>query len=58
MVCYRQNLIRRTFGLTISPFFMMTNLGYLGEKKNIPLKPIMDQSLKIYDIKTKIIKTC
>ena len=27
-----------------SPFFMMTNLDYLGEKKKLPLKPIMDQS--------------
>ena len=26
----------RTVGLTISPFFMMTNLGYLGEKKKSP----------------------
>ena len=36
MVCYHQNLIRRTLGLTISPFFMMTNLGYLGEEKSPP----------------------
>ena len=33
IVCYHQNMIRRTLGLTISPFFMMSNLGYLGEKK-------------------------
>ena len=33
MVCYHQNPIRRTLGLTISPFLMMTNLGYLGEKE-------------------------
>ena len=31
MVYYHQNLIRRTLGLTISLFFMITNLGYLGE---------------------------
>ena len=37
---------------------MMTNLGYLGEEKNLPLKPIMDQTIKIYEFKTKIIKTC
>ena len=36
----------------------MTNLGYLREEKNLPLKPIIDQSIKIYDVKTKIIKTC
>ena len=36
MVCYHQNPIRRTLGLTISPFFMMTNLGYLGGKKSPP----------------------
>ena len=36
MVCYHENPIRRTLGLTISPFFMMTNLGYLGEKKSFP----------------------
>ena len=36
MVCYHQNPIRRTLGLTISPFFMMKNLGYLGEKKSPP----------------------
>ena len=35
MVCYHQNLIRRTLGLTISHFLMMTNLGYLGEEKKI-----------------------
>ena len=58
MVCYHQNLIRRIIGLTIFPFFMMINLGYLGEEKNLPLKPIMDQSIKIYQFKTKIIKTC
>ena len=58
MVCYHQNLIRRPLGLTISYFFMMTNLGYLGEEKNLSLKPIMDQSIKIYDVKTKIMKTC
>ena len=45
MVCYHRNPIRRTLGLTISPFLMLTNLGYLGEKeRNLPLKPIMDQS--------------
>ena len=33
VVCYHQNQIRKTLGLTISPFLMMTNLGYLGEKK-------------------------
>ena len=58
MVCYHQNLIKRTLGLTISPFLMMTNLGYLGEEKNLPLKPIMDQQIKIYEVKTKIIKIC
>ena len=58
MVFYYQNLIRRTLGLTISPFFMMKNLGYLREEKNLPLKPIMDQSIKIYECKTKIIRTC
>ena len=58
MICYHQNLIRRTLGLTISLFFMMTNLGYLGEEKNLLLKPIMDQSIEIYECKTKIIKTC
>ena len=36
MVCYHQNLIRKTLELTISPFFMMTNLGYLGEEKSFP----------------------
>ena len=36
MVCYHQNPIRRTLGLTISPFLMMTNLGYLGENKSPP----------------------
>ena len=36
MVCYHQNLIRRTLGLTISHFFMMKNLGYLGEEKSPP----------------------
>ena len=36
MVCYHQNPIRRTLGLTISPFLMMTNLGYLGEKEISP----------------------
>ena len=43
MGCYHQNPIRRTLGLTIFLFLMMTNLGYLGEKKNLLLKPIMDQ---------------
>ena len=36
MVCHHQNPIKKTIGLTISPFFMMTNLGYLGEKKSFP----------------------
>ena len=36
MVCYHQNLIMRTLGLTISHFFMMSNLGYLGEEKKSP----------------------
>ena len=36
MVRYHQNLIRRTLGLTISSFFMMTNLGYLGDNKSPP----------------------
>ena len=36
MVCYHQNPIKRTLGLTIFPFLMMTNLGYLGEKKKSP----------------------
>ena len=37
MVCYHQNLIRRILGLTVSPFFIMINLGYLGEEKISPL---------------------
>ena len=36
MVCYRQNPIRRTLGLTIFPFFMMTKLGYLEEEEESP----------------------
>ena len=36
MICYHQNPIRRTLGLTISPFLMMTNLDYLGEKEISP----------------------
>ena len=36
MVCYRQNPIMRTIGLTISHFFMMTNLGYLIEEESPP----------------------
>ena len=36
MICYHQNLIRKTLGLTIFPFFMMTNLGYLGEEESLP----------------------
>ena len=36
MICYHQNLIRRTFGQTISHFLMMTNLGYLGEEESPP----------------------
>ena len=56
MVCYHQNLIMRTLGLTISPFFMITNLGYLGEEKS-PSQTNY-QLIKIYEVKTKIIKTC
>ena len=58
MVCYHQNLIRRTLKLTISLFFLMKNLGYLGKEKDLLLKPIMDQQIKIYEVKTKIIKIC
>ena len=36
MVCYHQNLIRRTIWLTISLFFIMTNLSYLGEEEYPP----------------------
>ena len=50
MVCYHQSAIRRTLGLTISPFSMMTNLGYLGDQES-PLKPIMDQQLIFKNLK-------
>ena len=56
MVCYHQNLIMRTFGLTISLFFMMKNLGYLrGEESTLQTN---HGSIKIYEVKTKKIKTC
>ena len=49
MVYYHQNMIKKTLGLTISPFFMMTNLAYLGEKKIFPSNQswIYNQYLRI-----------
>ena len=58
MVCYHQNPIGRTLGLTISPFFMMTNLGYLGEKEISPSNQSWINQFKIYEFQTEIIKTC
>ena len=45
MVCYHQNPIRRTIGLTISPFFYDDKPWLSMRKKNLPLKPIMDQTI-------------
>ena len=58
MVCYHQNPIRITLGLTISPFFMMTNLDYLGEKEISPSNQLWINQFEIYEFKTKIIRTC
>ena len=58
MVCYHQNPIGRTLRLTISLFFMMTNLGYLGEEEISPSNQWWINQFKIYEFKTKIIKTC
>ena len=57
MVYYHQNMIRITLGLTISSFFMMTNLGYLEEEESPP-QTNHGSRIKIYEVKTKIIKTC
>ena len=58
MICYHQNPIRRTIGLTISPFLMMTNLSYLGEKEISPSNQAWINQTKIYEFKTEIIRTC
>ena len=58
MVCFHQNAIRRTLRLTISPYFMMTNLGYLGEKKISPSNQSWINQSEIYEFKTEIISTC
>ena len=64
MVCYHQNPIRRTLRLKISPFLMMTNLGYLEEKKisssnqsqinqtisNVKHEKLMDKNIISYHI--------
>ena len=52
MICYHQNLIRRTLGLTISPFFMMKNLGYLGEEESPP-QTNHGSTIKIYNVKNQ-----
>ena len=57
IVCYHQNPIKRTLGLTISLFFMMTNLGYLGEKEISPSNQSWINQFKIYEFKTEINKT-
>ena len=56
MVCHHQNMIRRTLGLTISPFFMMTDLGYLGEEESFP-QTNHGSIVKMHEAKNKIIKT-
>ena len=50
MVCYHQNPIGRTLGLTISPFFMMTNLSYLREKEISPSNQSWINQFEIYEL--------
>ena len=52
MICYHQDLIRRTLGLTILFLFMMTSLGYLGEEESPP-QTNHGSIIKIYEVKPR-----